>query len=97
MTEVSRDRFYLIYALMCEDIEVNVGVVFFLAIKKARSHVVCRYGFGGLLTQFIKGEGVDKEDLDYRPSVNMRPVYISLTKGIVGSQGPILTIPERQT
>lgn len=45
MTEVTRHRVCIIYSLMNDEVNMNVGVVIFTAMKKARSHVMCRYGF----------------------------------------------------
>lgn len=52
MTEVTRDRVCLIYALMQEGFRINMGAVIISAMKNALFHQGCKYGFGGLLTQF---------------------------------------------
>lgn len=66
---------------MFDDVDVNVGAVIFLAMKKARLHSDSRYGFEGLLTKFLWDQGVDEEDLDYRLPVITSPVDVSRTKG----------------
>lgn len=38
MIEVTRDRVYLIYALMCNDIDFNVGQVIFYTMKNVLYH-----------------------------------------------------------
>lgn len=70
MNKVTCDRICLIYSLICDDIDLNIGVVIFWAMRKARLYIGCSYGFGGLLTQFIKVHGVEEEHLDYRSEVN---------------------------
>ncbi|XP_016577508.2 uncharacterized protein LOC107875339 isoform X2 [Capsicum annuum] len=95
MTAVTRDRVCIIYALMREDIELNVGAIIFSAMRKARLLGGRRYGFGGLLTRFLRQQGVPEEDVDYKPPVNLRPLDFSRTKG-PASYGVTLTMPERQ-
>lgn len=93
MTKVTRDRVCLIFALMRDDINVNVGVVIFMAMRKARFSAGHGYGFGGLLIQVLSDLIVEEEDLYYRLGVDTHPVYISITKGVTGIHGPILTMP----
>lgn len=95
LTEVTRDRVCLIYALMRNDVNVNMGPVIFSAMRKMQFQGTHRYGFGGLLTRFLQEHGVEEEDVDYRPAVNTRPLDLSRTKGSV-PYGTTLTMPERQ-
>lgn len=61
MTEVTRDRVCLIYALMCNDVDVNVGVVIFSTMKKMCYHEERQNSFGGLLIRFLGGTGWRKK------------------------------------
>lgn len=96
MTEFTWDQVCQIYALMCDDIDINVGQVIFSSMKKARYHLRHNYGFGGLLTHFLKWHKIDKKELDYKPEVVTRPVDITTARIIVGAQGPILNLAENQ-
>lgn len=54
-----------------------------------------RYGFSGLLTRFLSLQGVPKEDVDYKPPANTKPLEFSCTKGPT-SHGTTLTMLECQ-
>lgn len=54
MTDITRYRFCPIYALMRDDIDINVGAVILFMIKKMLYHHGHRYGFNGLLTRFLR-------------------------------------------
>ena len=97
MTEVTQDKVCLIYVLMCADVEINVGSVIFSAMKKARTQVGRSFGFGGLLTRFLKRHRVDEEELDYKPEEITHPIDITTARSTSGASGPILTMMERQT
>lgn len=95
MTEVTKDRVCLIYALICADVEINVGSVFFSVIKKVCTQVVRSFGFGGLVTRFLRRHWVDEEELDYKPEVITRPMDITTARSTSGASRPILTMMER--
>lgn len=61
MTDVRRDRVCLIYTLMCDDIEINVGVVIFFVMKKVCYHEGRQYRFCGLLTRFLRRHNVEEK------------------------------------
>lgn len=94
MTDVTHDRVCLIYALISDYIDRNVGVVIFSAMKKASYHQGRRYRFGGLLTRFLRDCGVEEEALDYKPAMDTHHVDMSRTKGLMVTHGPVLTMPE---
>ncbi|KAF3645651.1 hypothetical protein FXO38_19546 [Capsicum annuum] len=81
MMKVTHDRVCIIYALMHEDVELNVGAIIFSAIRKARFLGGNRYGFDGLLTRFLRQQGVPEEKVDYKPPVGLRPLDFFRTKG----------------
>ncbi|KAF3681343.1 hypothetical protein FXO38_01764 [Capsicum annuum] len=56
----------------------------------------CSYGFGGLLTRFLRTYKVDEEELDYKLEIVTCPVDITIARSIDGAQGPILTMAEHQ-
>lgn len=62
MIDVTRDRVFLIYALMRDNIEINTGIMILSAMKAAHYHQGCRYGFSGLLTRFLRDQAVNEED-----------------------------------
>lgn len=95
MIEVTRDRVCIIYSFMRDDVNVNVGVVIFSAMRKMRFQGTRHYGFGGLLTRFLWEHGVEEKDSDYRPTINTSLLDLSRTKGS-SPYGNTLTMPERQ-
>ncbi|PHT27520.1 hypothetical protein CQW23_32874 [Capsicum baccatum] len=49
------------------DVNELLGSVIFFAMKKARTQVGHNFGFGGLVTTFVRRNRVDEEELDYKP------------------------------
>lgn len=96
MTEFTRYWVCLIYALICNHVEINVGQVIFSAMKKAHYQSGRCYSFEGLLTQILRRHTVDKEELDYKPDIVTRLVDIKTARSTTGAQGPVLTMAERQ-
>ncbi|KAF3620990.1 hypothetical protein FXO38_32040 [Capsicum annuum] len=83
MTEMTRDRVCLIYALMCADMEINVGSVIFSMMNKMRTQVGRSFGFGSLVTRFLRRHRVDEEELDYKPDVITRPMDITTVRSLM--------------
>lgn len=96
IVDVMCKRVCLINSLICDDIEVNIGAVIFLMMRKMCFYQGHRYGFGGLLTRFLMDHGVKEEVLDYRLVVDTNPIDVSHTKGITVTHGTVLTMPKRQ-
>ncbi|XP_047266679.1 uncharacterized protein LOC124897641 [Capsicum annuum] len=94
MTNVTHDRVCLIYALMRDDIDLNIGSIIFTGMNKAWLNPEHRYGFGGVITRFLRNEGVPEEDADFRPPIILKPLAISRTKG-TDAYGLNLTMPEQ--
>lgn len=92
MKDVTHDRsaWLILYA---GDIDINVGVVILSKIKKVHYHHGRKYGFGGLLTRFLRGQEIEEEALYYRPVVNMRPIDMTRTKELNMAHGSVLTMP----
>lgn len=72
------DRVCLIYDLIHDDMDSNVGDVVFSAMRKARFNIGHKYGFGGLLMWFFKEHDIEEEDLIYRKIMNTLSVAIVL-------------------
>lgn len=53
MTKMMRDRACIIYALICKDIELNIGAIIFSVMRKSRFLGGHQYGFSGLVTRFL--------------------------------------------
>lgn len=94
ITDITRDRVCLIYSLIHDDININVGAFIFSIMKKARYHEGCRYGFGGLLTKFLRKDRVEEEDLDYKVVVFMRSINVMRVRSLAMAHGSILTMFE---
>lgn len=90
------DKGYLIYGLMCDNTNINIGAVIFSSMKKA-----CYQGnthrFGGLLTKFFRNHGFKEEALNYKPILDINFVDVSRTKGITMVYGMILIMLESRT
>lgn len=94
MIDVTRDTIFLIYALMQDDININMSVVILSTMKKARYYHRRRHGFDGLLTKFFRRHEIEEEALDYRPLVDTRLIDMTRTKGLDVTHGPVHTLSE---
>uniref|UniRef100_M1DBL6 Putative plant transposon protein domain-containing protein n=1 Tax=Solanum tuberosum TaxID=4113 RepID=M1DBL6_SOLTU len=92
-TNITWDRVCLVYALMTAT-EVNIGVVFKSAMRKARVHKGHKYAFGGLITRMCRVAGVPKDNVDYMAPLFAAPMDITRTKGPDTKFGPTLTTAE---
>ncbi|MCE0482447.1 hypothetical protein HAX54_041237 [Datura stramonium] len=61
------ERVCLVYELMTEML-INVGVLIKNVLKRARMKKGQNFGFGGLLTRFLRGHDIEEEEADYRPA-----------------------------
>lgn len=96
MTDITYDKVCLVYALIWEDIDINVGVVILSRLKKGYYHQGHKYGFGGLLTRFLRYHNVEEEEeaMDYRPVIDTCPIDITRTRGLDVAYGIVLTFLE---
>lgn len=85
---------FFIYTLIQDGFAINIGLVIISPMKKARFQQGCMYGFGGLLTRFFKGHGIEEEDLDYRLLLETRSIDVTQIWGLDISYGPMLTLLE---
>lgn len=58
---------------------IIMGAVIILSMKKACFYQGHRYGFGRLLTQFLRGHEIEVEALDYIPVLDTRLVDVTRT------------------
>ncbi|MCD9640540.1 hypothetical protein HAX54_025897 [Datura stramonium] len=78
VTQVNRERVCLVYVLMT-GIPINVGVIIKTVLKRARVKKGQNFGFGGLLTQFLRGHDIEGEEVDYRPAYDPRGIDVTKT------------------
>lgn len=91
---VTWDRVYLAYALMI-GAELNFRSIFKSSMRKAQVHRGRKYTFGGLITKLCKCIRVPEEALDYFPHIEGPQYNVTNIKGLVVSEGPMLTTTER--
>lgn len=92
MKEVTHDWLCLIYTLICDDVEINVGQVIFFTMKKVHYIEGCSYGFGGLLTQFFRRHQVGEEELDYIPVADSALLMSPYLGAQLGSKAQFLLL-----
>ncbi|KAG5584245.1 hypothetical protein H5410_044679 [Solanum commersonii] len=63
LTEVTRDRVVLVYMLM-KGMPINVGVVLRQNMMKFRNNLCWRFCYGGLITRFLRTQGIEDEACD---------------------------------
>ncbi|KAH0717181.1 hypothetical protein KY285_013212 [Solanum tuberosum] len=75
LTEVTRDRVVLVYMLM-NGMPINVGSILRQNMMKFQNNMRWRFYYGGLITRFLWGEGIDEEAVDmtvaYHPDLTER-------------------------
>lgn len=71
-----------------------MGAVIILAMKKEPFYPGCRYGFGVLLTHFLRGHEFKEEALYYRLVVDTRLMDVTRTWGLDITHGLVLTLPK---
>ncbi|KAH0656144.1 hypothetical protein KY285_031026 [Solanum tuberosum] len=69
-------------------------------MMKFRNNLRCRFCYGGLITRFLRAEGIREETVDitvaYHPDLTGKLVDVTRTKALDTSYGPILSAQERQ-
>ncbi|KAH0708916.1 hypothetical protein KY284_010343 [Solanum tuberosum] len=98
LTEVTRDRVVLVYMLM-KGIYINVGAILRQNMMKFRNNLWWRFFYGGLITRFLRAEGIEEETVDmiaaYHPDLTGKLVDVTRTKALDPSYGPVLSTQER--
>ncbi|MCE3216338.1 hypothetical protein HAX54_006158 [Datura stramonium] len=75
-------------------ISINVGVIIKNVLKRARVKKGQNFGLGGLLTRFLHGHDIEKEEADYRPTFDPMGIDVTKTKEPRGINDPVLSINE---
>lgn len=79
---------------MQDEFDINVRAEIKSAMKKERNHQGCWYGFGRLLTRFLRIHDIEEDSLDYMTQLERRPIDLTITRAMDVSHGPILTLAE---
>ncbi|KAG5606880.1 hypothetical protein H5410_028372 [Solanum commersonii] len=99
LTEVIRDRVVLLY-MMIKGMPINVGAILRQSMMKFRNNMRRRFCYRGLITHFLKVEGIKEGTVDmtvaYHPDLTGELVDVTRTKALDSSHGPVLSAPKRQ-
>ncbi|KAH0688947.1 hypothetical protein KY289_016305 [Solanum tuberosum] len=99
LTEVTRDRVVLVYMLM-KEMPNNVGAILRQNMMKFRNNLRWRFCYRGLITRFLRTEGIEEETVDmtiaYHPDLMGKLVDVTQTKALDTSHGPVLSAKKRQ-
>ncbi|KAH0765020.1 hypothetical protein KY285_000891 [Solanum tuberosum] len=99
LTEVTRYMVVLVYMLM-KGMPINAGAILRQNIIKLRNNLRWRFCYGGLITHFLRAEGIEEEAVDmtvvYHPDLTGKLVDVTRTKALDTSHGHILSAQERQ-
>ncbi|KAG5615804.1 hypothetical protein H5410_015628, partial [Solanum commersonii] len=99
LTEVTRDRVVLVYMPMT-GMPINVGAILRQNMMKFRNNLRWRFYYGGLITYFLRAEGIEEETVDmtisYHRDLTGKLVDVTRTKALYTSNGLILFAQERQ-
>ncbi|KAH0646412.1 hypothetical protein KY284_034296 [Solanum tuberosum] len=75
LTEVTRDRVVLVYMLM-KGMSINIRAILRQNMMKFRNNLRWRLCYGGLITHFMRVEGIEEETMDmtvaYHPNLTER-------------------------
>ncbi|KAG5592453.1 hypothetical protein H5410_042967 [Solanum commersonii] len=79
---------------------INVETILRQNMMKFRNNLRWRFCYGGLITHFLRGQGIEEEivdmSVDRHPNLTGKLVNITCTKALDTSHGPVLTVPGRQ-
>ncbi|KAG5612368.1 hypothetical protein H5410_023649, partial [Solanum commersonii] len=72
LIDVTRDRVVLVYMLM-KGMPINVGAILRQNMMKFKNNLRWRFCYGGLITYFLRAEGIEEETMDmtvaYHPNL----------------------------
>ncbi|MCE3052381.1 hypothetical protein HAX54_052461, partial [Datura stramonium] len=94
VTYVTRERECLFYELMT-GMPTNMGVIIKNVLKRARVKKGQNFGFGGLLTRFLRRHDIEEKEADYRLVYDPREIDVTKTKKPEGINGLVLSVNER--
>ncbi|MCE3215424.1 hypothetical protein HAX54_002338, partial [Datura stramonium] len=89
-----RERVCLVFALIT-GMPINVGVIIKNVLSRARAKRSQIFGFGGLLIRFLRGNEIEKEEVDYRPIYDPKGNDVTNIKEPKGVNGPDFSANER--
>uniref|UniRef100_M1DRM7 Uncharacterized protein n=1 Tax=Solanum tuberosum TaxID=4113 RepID=M1DRM7_SOLTU len=96
---MTRDRVVLVYMLM-KGMPINVGEILRQNMMKFRNNLSWKFCYGGLITHFLRAEGLEEEMVDLtvasHPNLTGKIVDVTRTKALDTSHGPVLSAQERQ-
>uniref|UniRef100_M1D901 Uncharacterized protein n=1 Tax=Solanum tuberosum TaxID=4113 RepID=M1D901_SOLTU len=79
---------------------INVGAILTQNMIKFRNNLRWKFCYGGLITHFLRAEGIDEETVDitvpYHPDLMGKCVDVTRTKALDTSHGYVLSAQERQ-
>ncbi|KAH0669773.1 hypothetical protein KY285_023928 [Solanum tuberosum] len=100
LIEVTRDRVVLVYMLM-KGIPINIGAILRQNMMKFRNNLRWRFCYGGLITRFLRDEGIEQETMDmtvaYHPDLTGKLVDVIRSKVLDTSHRHVLSAQERQS
>lgn len=99
LTELTRDTTVLVYMLI-KGMPINVGAILIQIMMKFRNNVRWGFFYEGLITLFLRVEGIEEETVDmtatYHPDLMGKLVDVTQTKALDMSHGPVLSTLERK-
>uniref|UniRef100_M1DJ84 Uncharacterized protein n=1 Tax=Solanum tuberosum TaxID=4113 RepID=M1DJ84_SOLTU len=86
--------------MLIKGMPINVGAILKQNMMKFRNNLRWRFCYGGLITLFLRGEGIEEEAVDmtvaYHPDLTGKLVGVTHTKVLDTSHGHVLSSQERQ-
>uniref|UniRef100_M1DE17 Uncharacterized protein n=1 Tax=Solanum tuberosum TaxID=4113 RepID=M1DE17_SOLTU len=79
---------------------ITVGAILRQNIMKFRNNLRWRFYYGGLITRFLRAEGIEEKSVNltvaFYPDLTGKIVDVTRTKALDTSHGPVLSALERQ-
>ncbi|MCD7468478.1 hypothetical protein HAX54_006725 [Datura stramonium] len=94
VTHFTYERECLFYALMTW-MPINVEAIIKDVLRRARVKNGQRFGFGGLLTRFLKGHQIEEKVVYFRPRYDPKRIDVTNTADPEVIHGPVLSIKEQ--
>ncbi|MCD9560014.1 hypothetical protein HAX54_018439 [Datura stramonium] len=76
------------------EVPEKVGVIIKNVLRRARVKKGQSFGFGGLLTRFLRRHHIEEEEVDYKPIYDPRGIDVTKTNEPKGIHGPVLSVSE---
>ncbi|KAG5594110.1 hypothetical protein H5410_035342 [Solanum commersonii] len=99
LTDVTRDRVVLVYMLL-KGMPINVGAILRQNMIKFRNNLRWRFCYGGFITHFLRGQGIQEENVDMivaqHSDLTGKLVDVTRIKTLDTSHGPVLSVPDKQ-